>query len=357
MQDVFDTFFGDSNFDYLSIQYRPGQYSSSTTYADVISHLRNDTSTAGRPLALMFDELERATTADDESHVSSGASCESGAKYLRKATLWQCYLGGAGGVEWILSDLLNAHDFRRYEALWGYTRHARSFMEQLPITDMVPSHNLLTDESTYTVPLYDIEGVVLAKAGEVYAIQLPNATQTGTLDLSGASWPFSKRWYNPRTGSFEGPTTTIAGGGSVALGSPPSSSSEDWVVLLQKDLDSDGDGIADAWEQTHFGNLTAADAVSDSDQDGATDLHEFRTHMDPTNSVSFLGFSRVLTDPAEGTINVEWTGSSLATYRVETNTELSGTWGVRTNGISGMPLNVLSVPTSKDRLFLRVIQE
>jgi hypothetical protein len=306
VQDVFDTFFGDSNFDYLSIQYRPGQYSASTTYADVISHLRNDTSTAGRPLALMFDELERATTADDESHVSSGASCASGSKYLRKATLWQSYLGGAGGVEWILSDLLDAHDFRRYEALWGYTRHARIFMEQLPLGEMVPSHNLLTGESTYTVPRHDIEGVVLAKAGEVYAIQLPNATQTGTLNLAGTSGDFTKKWFNPRTGQFEGSTTTITGGGNVSLGTPPSSTTDDWVVLIQKVVVGNQSPNCSISSPSNSSEFTSGETIT---------VHA--TALDPDGTVTKVEFYAGTTKIGEDTTlpySLAWGGAAIGSH-------------------------------------------
>ena len=240
VQDVFDGYFGDSNFDYLCIQYRPAQYESATRYVDVIAHLRNDASNAGRPLALMFDELERATAQDDESHDhSKGPSCMSGAQFLRKAVLWQIYLGGGGGVEWILDDLLNSHDFRPYEALWTYTRHALNFMDQIPVGDMVPGHHLLSGESKYTVPMYDIEGVVLTKPGEIYAVHLPDATSTGTLNLSGASGTFTKSWYNPRTGSFQGEIKIVKAGGIVPLGTPPSSATDDWVVLIKKSPGTD----------------------------------------------------------------------------------------------------------------------
>jgi hypothetical protein len=69
--------------------------------------------------------------------------------------------------------------------------------------------------------------------GQVYAVYLPNATSTGTLDLSGVSGSFQKSWYNPRTGTFEGATQTISGGAKRSLGAPPSSASADWVVLVQ----------------------------------------------------------------------------------------------------------------------------
>jgi hypothetical protein len=55
--------------------------------------------------------------------------------------------------------------------------------------------------------------------------------------------------------------------------------------------DSDDDGIADEWEMHWFGNLTTADATSDYDLDGATDLQEFLAWNlggDPTQATSSL---------------------------------------------------------------------
>ncbi len=40
-------------------------------------------------------------------------------------------------------------------------------------------------------------------------------------------------------------------------------------------VDTDGDGIDDGWETTHFGNLTTATATSDFDKDGYTDKQEY----------------------------------------------------------------------------------
>ena len=45
-------------------------------------------------------------------------------------------------------------------------------------------------------------------------------------------------------------------------------------------VDSDNDGMDDAWEQTHFGNLDAT-ATGDEDQDSATNLQEFNFGGDP----------------------------------------------------------------------------
>lgn len=63
--------------------------------------------------------------------------------------------------------------------------------------------------------------------------------------------------------------------GSVTFTTPPCTSG----------TDSDSDGIDDCYETTHFGNLTTADATTDYDQDGYSDLDEYTNGAgyDPVN--------------------------------------------------------------------------
>jgi hypothetical protein len=74
---------------------------------------------------------------------------------------------------------------------------------------------------------------VFTKPGEFYAIYLPTAVRSGRIDLSEASGDLSLRWYNPRTGSFEGNATSVRGNQDAPLGSPPSDLEQDWVVLIK----------------------------------------------------------------------------------------------------------------------------
>lgn len=52
------------------------------------------------------------------------------------------------------------------------------------------------------------------------------------------------------------------------------------TIRLYSNLDTDADGLPDAWEMLHFGNLTTANAKTDWDGDGYTDLTEFLNHQD-----------------------------------------------------------------------------
>ncbi len=148
--------------------------------------------------------------------------------------LWPIYLSG-GQLEWFAPGQdRTLEDFRpSYEELLTYTRYARSFMEgNLPFWEMAPRDGLLGGESGESSAYGG--GQVFVKPGQLYAVYLPDATSTGSLDLSGVSGEFQKSWYNPRTGAFEGATQTISGGGKRSLGAPPSSASSDWVVLIQE---------------------------------------------------------------------------------------------------------------------------
>ena len=57
--------------------------------------------------------------------------------------------------------------------------------------------------------------------------------------------------------------------------------------------DSDGDGLVDAWEYIHFGNL-GMDGTGDADGDGEDNLSEFRSNTNPTDVNSVTRTARAL---------------------------------------------------------------
>lgn len=60
------------------------------------------------------------------------------------------------------------------------------------------------------------------------------------------------------------------------------------LEFMPEPADSDGDGIADAWEMFHASNLTSLSAESDADSDGSRDLDEYLAGTDPFDAVDSL---------------------------------------------------------------------
>ena len=214
-------FLGDELFGITSLQIGRGDIE------PVVETFRKLTRQSGRVLPIAVDEF--TVTTGDKAWLPVDDSVA-----LRKEKLWPAYLSG-GQVEFIVAELLDTQDFRKYESLWQYIWYARKFMERhLPFWEMEPADELLTGESVYAGKTCSHDGQVFAKKGNCYAIYLPFAKQTGVLDLTNAPGRFVKRWYNPRTGEFEGTRVKLTGGQKVKIGPAPGTPEEDWVVLIKK---------------------------------------------------------------------------------------------------------------------------
>jgi hypothetical protein len=88
--------------------------------------------------------------------------------------------------------------------------------------------------------------------------------------------------------------------------------------------DSDSDGIADAWEYAHFGNLASATLTSDADHDGHSDAAEYQAGTDPADPGDYLKIvSQTLNAPLTGNTLV-FTSNAARLYRIEIHTELGG---------------------------------
>jgi Tol biopolymer transport system component len=80
--------------------------------------------------------------------------------------------------------------------------------------------------------------------------------------------------------------------------------------------DSDGDGMGDDWELAFFGSL-ARQGTGDFDDDGQSDLAEFRAGTNPTDNHSiFRAFTLSSPNVAEG-VMVLWNAVPGRTYRVQ----------------------------------------
>lgn len=153
---------------------------------------------------------------------------------IRKKTLWGNLLAGGAGVEYyfgyqLAENDLEAEDFRSRDKSWDYCRIALSFFRE------------------NRIPFWQMEGApsadgrfLFVKKGEIYLLYLPNVSPNvgaASLDLTGISGSFSLRWFNPREGGAlqKGSIVSVRGGaGSVDLGAPPDSPSEDWLVVVRR---------------------------------------------------------------------------------------------------------------------------
>ncbi len=97
------------------------------------------------------------------------------------------------------------------------------------------------------------------------------------------------------------------------------------VYRLDPATDTDSDGLPDAWESTHFTNLSA-DQITDFDRDGQTDLAEYLAGTDPRDLTSLLRVTS-LTRAANGALTVQWPSIAGRRYTVQIAGSLTpGAW-------------------------------
>ena len=180
---------------------------------------------AGRPWTITMDEIgpwQEGALPDsvDPTHDDT-----------RKFVLWGSLFGGAAGIEWYFGahhphNDLTTEDWRSRDALWDQTRYAIQFMDtHIPYWEMRPNNDLAKTEGAYC----------LAKAGEIYVIYAPNASDV-SIDLQSHAGEWSVQWYDPRNGGElqTGSVGLITGAGLQNLGVPPSTSQKDWVALVKR---------------------------------------------------------------------------------------------------------------------------
>lgn len=155
---------------------------------------------------------------------------------IRKQVLWGNIMAGGAGVEYYFGDIppendMLCEDYRSRDKSWDYCRIALDFFKNynIPFWEMENRNKLInnTDDNK--------EKFCLAKEGELYLVYL-GYTPSTKLDLSTVQGSFTVKWFNPREGGklFTGKVRSIKGGKIVDLGTPPSNSEEDWVVIVQK---------------------------------------------------------------------------------------------------------------------------
>jgi hypothetical protein len=145
----------------------------------------------------------------------------------------------------------------------------------------------------------------------------------GQGNLRGYAWGANIGWVNFESiGGAKVDLTTGGLTGSVYSANCGWISLSNAFAFVQTDtivnsVDTDGDGIADAWERLKFGNLTTANATSDFDDDGVSDRDEYLADTNPKDATSRLAITAFDTPPGGMQPSVTWNSVLTQQYHLE----------------------------------------
>lgn len=122
-------------------------------------------------------------------------------------------------------------------------------------------------------------------------------------------------------------------------------------------VDTDGDGMPDAWENIHDFNSSFADADADADHDGFTNLQEYLAGTDPHDAVSRLRIDSVERDA--GQTRILFPAVTGRSYSVQYREALDGSpWQTLTvypAGIADSAAVITDTSTTSHQRFYRLV--
>jgi hypothetical protein len=325
---------GDKEIDGASLQ-------TSTAHEQTIRWL-DRSNAAGHPWVVSLDEVVLKTASGADDHITGVAPDIKDPNHdvIRKEFLWANLMAGGSGAEWYFGYYpgdgdITGDNFRTRENMWEQTKVALDFFRTyLPFEGMSHADTL--------TPAVDY---VLAEPGQVYAIYLPNGGTT-TLNLFGQTGTYEVKWYDPREGGalLDGIVRSVVGGGSVALGSAPRDTGEDWAVLVRRINDQPPAGIT-------VTQTVGAMAVAEG---GASDTVSVALTSQPTANVSITvnGTADVSASPGTLTFtSANWNVAQSVTVAAVNDTLVEGpetaslsfatsSSDTRYNGLSVTPVSV-----------------
>lgn len=157
-------------------------------------------------------------------------------------------------------------------------------LPQPPVIEFIPDRSGVEDHGlAFTVSASDPNGTVPAFAAE----QLPSGAVLS--DQGNGTAVFSWTPFVGQAGRYE--VVFKATDGALTA-------SRRAVLIINSVLDSDGDGLLDAWELEKFGSLSR-DGSGDYDGDGIADLEEFLLGSDPVAG-DHAPTAPVIQEPVDG---------------------------------------------------------
>ena len=141
----------------------------------------------------------------------------------------------------------------------------------------------------------------------------------------------------------------------VSQNSAGTSTGADRIFTTAAFLDSDGDGIPNAWETANALNPSLAnDALLDADGDGVSNRDEYAAGTNPRDATSALritAFARVSADVA-----ISWASVFGKRYAVQTRGDLvSGAWSLVQNNIAGTGAMLNITDPAAPQRFYRIV--
>jgi hypothetical protein len=121
-------------------------------------------------------------------------------------------------------------------------------------------------------------------------------------------------------------------------------------------LDSDGDGLADAWERQNFGNLGQS-AGGDSDGDGASNLNEYLAGTNPNDPSDFLRITYIARgDVMPDFTTLRWTSKPTHYYTIQARPtlDISTSWVDSIGYGFGASNSTFSTGTTNNLEFYRI---
>lgn len=93
-------------------------------------------------------------------------------------------------------------------------------------------------------------------------------------------------------------------------------------ALVQTDsirmgVDTDGDGLPDAWELTHAAGLGALNGTDDSDGDGRSNAEEYMADTDPLDASSVMRITASTFGSSGSPVTLTWSSQPTRVYYVE----------------------------------------
>ena len=182
-------------------------------------------------------------------------------KTIKKENIWLSKTRNGQGWDYFI----NLFDVNT-TGVYSIVLDDSTVLPQPPVIEFIPDRTGVESQGlAFTVAASDPNGTVPALAAE----QLPAGAVLS--DQGNGTAVFSWTPFVGQAGRYE--VVFMATDGALTA-------SRRAALIINSVLDSDGDGLLDAWELEKFGSLSR-DGSSDYDDDGISDLEEFLLGSDP----------------------------------------------------------------------------